>query len=151
MVVCVLLVAVVLVSAASLWRVQISRIETQTDLSPYLTSPTLSAFAQALNNTNGNVSLNVQDFNYTSPDNLTRLAASSATLQVTLTPQGQNSRVDLNVQFNGVNVASPSFTGRFSSATMTGFVVVDPQTNKMIVSIVTSTSVLDILRGVLGI
>lgn len=147
-----LIIAVLLLSVASVWRIQISKVDTQSDISPFLASnPTLSAFAQSLNNTNGNISLTVQDFNYTSPDNLTKLAATSATIQVTLTPQGQNSRVDLDVEFNGVNVVSPSFTGRFSSAKLTGYVLVDPTTNKMIVSIVASTSVLDIIRGVLGI
>ncbi len=113
-----------------------------------LTNPVFAAVAA---NTTGDVSLSLQNFNYTSPDGSTKLSASSANVQITITPTGQSSRVDMTVQLSGANVKSPSFTGAFSSLKLTGYVVVDPQTNKLIVSVVASTSVAGILEAVLGV
>ncbi len=113
--------------------------------------PLNQILAVAAPNSTGDVSLSVQDFKYNSPDNTTKLSASTANIDVKITPQGQDSRLDLNVQLSGVTIKSPSFTGSFSSLKLTGYVLVDPQTNKLIVSLVASTTIADILRGVIGI
>jgi hypothetical protein len=147
-----LLILVILVSFGSAWPIQVSKVDLQMEVPHDLAvNPAYMAFATGLTNTTGDISLTIQDFNFTSTELSTRIAASSAIIDVTIKPQGQNSRVDLNIQFNDLKAVSPSLTGRLSSAKMTGYVVVDPKTNKMILSIVTSTSVLDIIRGVLGI
>ena len=145
------LIVLVIVSVAGFWPIQISKVDTQIKVPSNLTSnPIYKVLAQAVSNSTGNISLTLQGFNYTTPDASTRFSASSAQISIVLTPQGQDARVDLDILFDGVNVVSPSFTGRFNSAKMTGFIVVDPSTNKMIVSLVTSTSVLDIIRAVIG-
>ncbi len=108
-------------------------------------------FAAAATNTTGDVSLSLQNFNYTSPDGSTKLSASSANVEITMTPVGQSSRLDMTVQLSGVDVKSPSFTGAFSSLKLTGFVVVDPHTNKLVVSLVASTSVAAIIQALLGV
>ena len=147
-----LLVLVVLVSFGVTWPIQVSKINTQMNIPRALASnPTFTVLAQSLTNTTGDVQLTLQDFNFTSSELSTRLSGSSAVIDVTITPEGENARINLNVQLNGVKASSPSFSGRLSSVKMNGYVVVDPKTNKMVISIVTSTSVLDIIRGVLGI
>ena len=148
----ILLVATVLVSIGSLWPIQISRVNMQTEIpQDFAKSSMYRAFAQTLTNSSGDFSLSVQNFNYSTPDGKTKLSASSASIAIVITPQGQNSRVDLNIQFSDVYVVSPDFTGAFSSAKMSGFVKVDPETNKMIVSMVTSTTILDMVKGIIGI
>ena len=143
---------VLLVYIAVTWPipVQTFNVETQIPRSGIL-SPLNQVLAVAASNTTGDVSLSVQDFKYNSPDNTTKLSASSGNIEVTITPQGQESRLNLNIQLNGVTIKSPSFTGSFSSVKLTGYVLVDPQTNKMIVSLVASTTIADILRGVIGV
>ena len=79
-----------------------------------------------------------------------RVIASSASAHIKITPEGADSGVDLDLQLTGVGIKSPSFTGSFSSLRLTGYVRVDPATNKLIVSLVASTSVVDIIRSLLG-
>lgn len=148
------LVAAILVVTYSIltWPipVQTFNMETQIPRTGIL-SPLNQVLAVAAPNSTGDVSLSVQDFKYDSPDNTTKLSASTANIDVKITPQGQDSRLDLNVQLSGVTIKSPSFTGSFSSVKLTGYVLVDPQANKLIVSLVASTTIADILRGVIGI
>ena len=109
-------------------------------------------FAAVATNTTGNIGLSLQNFNYSSPDGTTKLAATSGSIQVTMTPAAQGT-TDLNmtVTLSGVNIKSPTFTGAFSSLKLTGSVIVDPQTNQLVVSLVASTSVAGILQAVLGV
>ena len=102
-------------------------------------------------NSTGNISMTIQEFNYTTPDGETKISGTSGTMEVTITPQGQNSRIDLNFQLNGVHVTSPQFSGSFSSAKLTGNVLVDPQTNELVISIVAQTNLVSIIRGFLGV
>jgi hypothetical protein len=148
----ILLVVVILGCYGIVYPIQVSKVNLQTMIPQNLANnPAFKVFAQSLTNTSGDLSLTLQDFNFTSTELSTKVAGSSAILDVVITPQGQNARMDLNIQLNSVNVVSPSYTGRLSSLKMTGYVVVDPTTNKMILSIVSSTSVLDIIRGIFGI
>jgi len=109
-------------------------------------------FAAVATNTTGNVALTLQNFNYSSPDGTTQLKASSGSIQITMTPSGQNeTNLNLTLNLNGVNIKSPSYTGAFSSLKLTGYVVVNPETNQLVVSLVASTSVASILQSVLGV
>ena len=109
-------------------------------------------FAAVAANTTGDVSLSLQNFNYSSPDGSTKLAASSASVEITMSPAAQGStHLDMTVNLNGVNIKSPTFTGAFSTLKLTGFVIVDPKTNQLVVSLVASTSVAGILQAVLGV
>ena len=147
-----LLIVVILVSYGVVYPIQVSKVNLQSEIPQDLADkPMFRVLAQSLTNTTGDLSLTLQDFNFTSTELSTKIAGSSAILDVVIIPQGQNARMDLNIQLNSVNVASPSYTGRLASLKMTGYVVVDPTTNKMVLSIVSSTSILDILRGILGI
>lgn len=106
--------------------------------------------ALSLTNTTGDILMNLTEFKFNSTVLSTNISGSSAILDVTINPEGEMSRVDLNIQLNGVTAVSPSFSGQLSSVKMNGYVIVDPKTNKLILSMVTSTSVLDIIRGILG-
>ncbi|HUK75481.1 MAG TPA: hypothetical protein VLU99_06775, partial [Nitrososphaerales archaeon] len=109
-------------------------------------------FAAVATNTTGDVSLSLSNFNYTSPDGTTQLKASSGSIQITITPAGQNeTNLNMTLNLNGVNIKSPSYTGSFSSLKLTGYVVVNPQTNQLVVSLVASTSVASIVQSVLGV
>jgi hypothetical protein len=147
----VLLAAVVFITVASFVKVDIYRINMTTDISSMMQNPTIAAFAQVVGNSTGNVMLSLQNFNYTTSDNATKVSATTATISVVLTPQGAQDRMDLDVKFSGVSMATSTFTGKFDSVQLTGFVVVDPAANKIVTSLVASTSVLDIMRGILGI
>ncbi len=148
------LIAAILVVAYAIltWPITVQTFNVEAQI-PHtgILSPLNQVLAVAAPNSTGDVSLSVQDFKYDSPDNTTKLSASTANIDVKITPQGQESRLDLNVQLNGVTIKSPSFTGSFSSVKLSGYVLVDPQTNKLIVSLVASTTIADILRGVIGI
>ncbi len=113
-------------------------------------TPVIGLLAPVAANSTGNIDLALQAFAFSSSDNTTQVSGTSGTLQATITPQGSNSRIDLNLQLNGVHLKSPSFTGSFSSLTLTGYVIVDPTTNKLIISLTASTSTLDIIRAFLG-
>jgi len=109
-------------------------------------------FAAVTTNSTGNVGLTLQDFNYTSPYGMTQLKASSGSIQITMTPAPQNqTNLNMTINLTGVDIKSPSYTGAFSSLKLTGFVVVDPKTNHLVVSLVASTSVASILQSVLGV
>lgn len=148
-----LIIGVIFVTyLAATWPIPVQTINVETQIPRNgILGPFNEVLAVAASNSTGDVSLSVQDFKYNSPDNTTKLSASSGDIGVTITPQGQESRLSLNIQLNGVTIKSPSFTGSFSSVKLTGYVLVDPQTNKMIVSLVASTTIADILRGVIGV
>jgi len=78
--------------------------------------------------------------------------ATSADVTITMTPVNQGStNLNLTLNLSGVYIKSPSFTGTFSTLKLTGYVVVDPQTNQLVVSLVATTSVAGILQAVLGV
>lgn len=131
--------------------IQVQKIQAETPLTKsFYQAPIIGLLIQSTTNSTGNVNLSLQNFAYSTPDNSTQVSGTSATLQATITPEGANARVDLNVQLNGVHVKSPSFTGSLSSLTLSGFLIVDPTTNKLVVSLVASTSAFDIIRAFLG-
>jgi hypothetical protein len=143
-------VAILLLTLGFTWQVPVDHINEQTPIPAGLMANPV--FAAVATNTTGDVQLSLSDFNYSSPDGTTKLAASSGSLEVTMTPAAQGSTtLDLTINLNGVNVQSPTFTGAFSSLKLTGSVVVDPQTNQLVVSLVASTSVAGILQAVLGV
>jgi hypothetical protein len=102
-------------------------------------------------NATGDVSFSVQNFNYSSSDGTTKVSASSASMQITMTPAAKNmTRVNLSIQLSGVNIVSPSFTGKIGSADLSGFVLVNPATNQLVVSLVGTTSIAAIIQATLG-
>ncbi len=135
----------------SLPIITVQRIEFESQMPSNMADiPLLGPLAIMATNSTGNVDLTLQSFNFSSLDNTTQISGTSGTLQATITPEGANSRVDMNIQLNGVHIKSTTFTGSFGSLTMTGFVIVDPQTNQLVISLVASTSTLDVLRAFLG-
>lgn len=136
----------------NLWQVPVGHINGQYQLSQSaFAGPLESVLAINSSTGQGNMAVSLNDFKYSSPDNSTFISASSASAQITLTPEGNESRVDLNVQFSGVYVKSPSFTGSFGSASLSGYVLVNPKTNTLVVSLVESTSAADIIKSILGV
>lgn len=102
-------------------------------------------------NASGDISFSVQNFNYTSSDGTTKVSATSASMQITMSPAAQNmTRLNLNIQLTGVSVISPSFNGKVGSANLNGFVIVNPATNQLIVSLVGTTSIAAIIQATLG-
>ena len=109
-------------------------------------------FAAVATNTTGNIDLSISNFNYTSPDGTTQLKASSGNIQIELAPAGENqTNLNMTLNLSGVNIKSPSYTGAFSSLKLSGYVVVNPNTNQLVISLVASTSVASILQSVIGI
>lgn len=144
-------IAIVSYVLLSLPIVTVQRIDLESPMpSNFYQTPFFGPLAIMATNSTGNVDLTLQSFNFSSLDNTTQISGTSGTLQATITPEGSNSRVDINIQLNGVHIKSSTFTGSFASLTMTGFVIVDPQTNKLVISLVASTSTLDVLRAFLG-
>lgn len=149
-------IAVVVVAALAIfylsfiYQVPVDHIDTKGEIpAGFYANP---VFAAVGTNTTGNVALTLQGFNYTSPDGTTQLKASSGSIQITMTPAAQNQTdLSLTLSLNGVNINSPSYTGAFSSLKLTGYVVVNPQTNQLVVSLVASTSVASILQSVIGV
>lgn len=115
-------------------------------------NPFISVAASAIStNATGNVAFTVQNFNYTSSDGTTKVSATSASISITMNPQSANvTKLSLNIQLSGLNIVSPSFTGKIGSATLSGYVLVNPATNQLVVSLVGSTNVASVLQGVLG-
>ncbi len=134
------------------WPIQVQKIQMESSLPQnYTQTPVIGLLAPVAPNSTGNVDLTLQTFTFNSSDNTTQVSGTSGTLQATITPEGSNSRIDLNLQLNGVHFKSPSFTGSFSSLTLSGYVIVDPTTNKLIISLTASTSTLNIIRAFLGL
>ena len=143
-------VAILLISLGFTWQVPVDHIHERTAISPGLMANPV--FAAVATNTTGDIGLSLQNFNYTSPDGTTKLAATSADVTITMTPVNQGStNLNLTLNLSGVNIKSPSFTGTFSTLKLTGYVVVDSQTNQLVVSLVATTSVAGILQAVLGV
>ncbi len=143
-------VAILLIFLGFTWQVPVDHINERTAIpAGLMTNP---VFAAVATNTTGNIGLTLQNFNYSSPDGSTKLNATSGSIQITMNPAAQGS-TDLNMTLNltGVNIKSPSFTGAFSSLKLSGYVIVDPQTNQLVISLVASTSVAGILQAVLGV
>ena len=115
-----------------IYQIPVDHINTKGQIpAGFYANPVYAAVAE---NTTGNIGLALQDFNYTSPDGTTQLKASSGSIQITMTPAPQNeTNLNLTVTLNGVNIKSPSYTGAFSSLKLTGYVVVNPQTNQLVV------------------
>jgi hypothetical protein len=109
------------------------------------------AESAASSNSSGDVSFNIQNFTYTSLDGTTKVSASSASMQISMTPVPQNMmRLNLNVQMTGLNIVSPTYSGKVGSAHLTGYVLVDPATNKLVVSLLGTTSISAIIQAALG-
>ena len=130
------------------WPISVQTLNLKMNSPQILESGFLHTFAEG---GIGDISMTIQEFNYTTPDGTTKVSATSGTIEVTITPQGQQSRLDLNVQLTGVHITSPQFSGSFSTAKMTGYVLVDPATNQLVISIVAQTNVVSIIRGLLGV
>jgi hypothetical protein len=148
--VAVAVVAILLLTLGFTWQVPVDHINERTAIPASLMANPV--FAAVSTNTTGNIGLTLQDFNYASPDGTTVLNATSGNIQITMNPaSGGNTDLNVTLNLTGVNIKSPSFTGSFSSLKLTGFVIVDPQTNQLVVSLVASTSVAGILQAVLGV
>lgn len=149
-IVVVVVAAIAIFYLSFIYQVPVDHIDTKGQIpAGFYANP---VFAQVATNTSGNVALTLQNFNYSSPDGTTQLKASSGSIQVTMTPAGQNQTdVNLTLNLSGVSIKSSSYTGAFSSLKLTGSVVVNPQTNQLVVSLVASTSVASILQSVLGV
>jgi hypothetical protein len=143
-------VAILLIFLGFTWQIPVDHFDEKTAIPAGLMANPV--FAAVATNTTGNVALTLQNFNYTSPDGSTKLAATSADVTIIMTPASQGStNLNLTLNLAGVNIKSPSFTGTFSTLKLTGFVVVDPQTNQLVLSLVATTSVAGILQAVLGV
>lgn len=143
-------IAISLIFLGFTWQIPVDHIDEETAIPRGLMANPV--FAAVATNTTGDIGLSLQNFNYTSPDGTTKLAATSADVTITMTPVSQGStNLNLTLNLSGVNIKSPSFTGTFSTLRMTGYVVVDPQTNQLVVSLVATTSVAGILSAVLGV
>ena len=133
------------------WPIEVEKIQMDTSLPKgFYQAPVIGALALAAVNSTGNVNLSLQNFTYSSQDNKTQISGSSATMQAVITPEGAVARVDLNLHMSGVHLKSADFTGSFSSLTLTGYLLVNPTTNKLVVSLTASTSAIDIIRAFLG-
>ena len=143
-------VAILLIFMGFTWQVPVDHINERTAIpAGLMTNP---VFAAVATNTTGNIGLTLQNFNYTSPDGSTKLAATSADATVTMSPTSNGStNLNLTLSLSGASIKSPSFTGTFSSLKLTGFVVVDPRTNQLVISLVATTSVAGILQALLGV
>jgi hypothetical protein len=62
-----------------------------------------------------------------------------------------SSKLGLTVNLSGVDIKSPTFTGAFPTLKLTGFVIVNPKTDQLVLSLVASTSVASILQAILGV
>jgi len=143
-------VAILLLFLGFTWQVPVDHINERTQLTPGLMANPV--FAAVATNTTGNIGLSLQNFNYSSPDGTTKLQATSAAVTINMSPvNGGSTNLNMTLNLSGVNIKSPSFTGTFSSLKLTGFVVVDPQTNQLVLSLVATTSVAGILQAVLGV
>lgn len=142
--------AIFLIFLGFTWQVPVDHINERTAMPVGLMANPV--FAAVATNTTGNIGLTLQNFNYSSPDGTTKLSATSADVTIIMSPASQGStNLNLTLNLSGVNVKSPSFTGTFSSLKLTGFVIVDPQTNQLVLSLVATTSVAGILQAVLGV
>ncbi len=143
-------VAIILIFLGFTYQIPVDHINERTSMPAGLMANPV--FAAVATNTTGNIGLTLQNFNYSSPDGTTKLSATSADVTITMSPVNQGStNLNLTLNLSGVNIKSPSFTGTFSSLKLTGFVIVDPQTNQLVLSLVASTSVAGILQAVLGV
>jgi hypothetical protein len=143
-------VAILLVFLGFTWQIPVDHINTRSEIPQGLMANPV--FAAVTTNTTGSIALTLQKFNYTSPDGSTVLDASSANIQVVMSPASQgNTALNMTVNMSGVNIKSPTFTGAFSTLKLTGLVIVDPQTNQLVIAMVASTSVAGILQAILGV
>jgi hypothetical protein len=146
---------VVIVLLILFWPITVYKTNYSTNIPPAMSNrsnPLYSIADSAIaTNSTGDVSFSVQNFNYTSSDGTTKVSASSASIQITMTPIAQNdTKLDLNIQLSGLSIVSPSFTGKIGSADLSGFVLVNPATNQLVVSLVGTTSIAAIIQGIVG-
>ena len=145
----------VLVLVALFWPITVYKTEYSSSIPVSMTNsddPFYSVAASAIStNATGNVAFTVQNFNYTSSDGTTKVSATSASISITMNPESQNiTKLSLNIQLSGLNIVSPSFTGKIGSASLSGYVMVNPATNQLVVSLVGTTNVASIIQAVLG-
>ena len=149
-IICTLIIVALLIL---FWPITVYKTNFQTSLPKTSSNNLLYSIADsaATTNTTGDISFNIQNFNYTSTDGTTRVSATSASMQITMNPAARNmTRLNLNIQLSGVSVVSPSFTGKVGSANLNGFILVNPATNQLVVSLVGTTSIAAIIQATLG-
>src|ERR1035437_9748311 len=87
------------------YQIPVDHVDEQTQIPQGLLANPV--FADVATNTTGDISRSLQNFNYTSPDGSTKLSASAANIDITMTPVGQSARLNMTVQLTAADIKSP--------------------------------------------
>lgn len=138
-------ISVIIIQIASLPIIRVNETRFSGDVPKFL-----EAYAQTFSSssvTDLQIQLEKVDLNIQSQ----QINASSATISLKGMPQPDGKiKLDVNLDMKDLSVRTKEVSGRLGRGVMTGFIIVDKD-NKMIIQLTTNASIVDILRGLIGV